>query len=116
MKTKYSISHDRREESLEAKARWFATLSIEERLLSALEGMIFARALAEAGGVAKRTDEDAHKTFTSVRVLTLDDLLTGKKSTGRPKDKEDFKILTSLKKRKRADRRAVSTKKRQAGR
>lgn len=27
-----SISHDRADESMEAKARWFQTLSIEERL------------------------------------------------------------------------------------
>lgn len=29
----YSISHDREEESPEAKARWFRSLSMEERLL-----------------------------------------------------------------------------------
>jgi len=29
---KPSISHDRNEETLEAKARWFQSLSVEERL------------------------------------------------------------------------------------
>ena len=29
---KHSISHDREEESLEAKARWFRSLSLEERM------------------------------------------------------------------------------------
>jgi len=32
MKTNTSISHDRREETPEAKARWFRSLSIEERM------------------------------------------------------------------------------------
>ncbi len=28
----FSVSHDRHDESLEAKARWFQSLSIEERM------------------------------------------------------------------------------------
>ena len=40
----FSISHDRSEESPEAKARWFQSLSIEERmeLLCAFTDMILA--------------------------------------------------------------------------
>jgi hypothetical protein len=39
-----TISHDRREESLEAKARWFQTLSLAERmdLLCAFTDMILS--------------------------------------------------------------------------
>lgn len=69
MRTKPSISHDRSDESIEAKARWFQGLSMEERFIAAMEWMEFTAALSAAGGIHPGAGDDAHKTFKSVRVL-----------------------------------------------
>jgi len=60
---KYGISHSFKEESLEAKAKWFLQKPIEERLREAFEDMIFVQKLQ------KFEPPDDRKTFKTFRVL-----------------------------------------------
>ena len=63
---KYSISHDRKkEETLEAKARWFMEKPIEERLREAFEYMVFVEKIRQF------EPPDDRKTFKTFRVLEL---------------------------------------------
>lgn len=59
----YGISHDREDESLEAKARWFLEKPVEERLREAFEGMVLVQKLR------KFEPPDDRKTFKTFRVL-----------------------------------------------
>jgi len=61
------ISHDRNDESLEAKARWFRSLSMAERL--AYLGSITDLALKADPDLAKK--KHARPAQGRVRVLTL---------------------------------------------
>jgi len=59
----YGISHSFKDESLEAKARWFMEKGVEERLLEAFVEMTFINKL-------KVFDPpDDRSTFKTVRVL-----------------------------------------------
>lgn len=84
---KYSVSHDFKDESLEAKARWFLGKPLEERLREAFEDMDFIQK------ISKFELPDDRKTFKTFRVLEL-------KASGRPGDIEDMKILKMAKKNK----------------
>lgn len=58
-----SVTHDRSEESLEAKAEWFLEKSVEQRFLEALEDMLFISLMAQVEW------QDDHTTFKTVRIL-----------------------------------------------
>lgn len=62
-----SISHDRGEESLKAKARWFQSLSLEERM----ELMCEMTDLILANNPRIAEEKDAQSITGRVRVLTL---------------------------------------------
>ncbi|MFN0104348.1 MAG: hypothetical protein ACKV2U_19955 [Bryobacteraceae bacterium] len=64
----YSISHDREDESPEAKARWFRSLSMEERLRHFDEFTEMLLAL-DPGLIRKK---DAQSIPGRVRVLSLE--------------------------------------------
>lgn len=64
----HSISHDRAEETPEAKARWFQSLTIEERMLHFVEMSEMLLAL-NPDLVQKK---DAQPVPGRVRVLTLE--------------------------------------------
>lgn len=63
----YAVSHDRRHETPEAKARWFQSLSLEERmdLLCSFTNFI----LSVNPNIADQ--KDARPTAARVQVLTL---------------------------------------------
>lgn len=58
------ISHSFQEESVEEKARWFQNKSRKERLLTALEWIIFINSITK-----KSVTKDDYKTFKSVQIL-----------------------------------------------
>ncbi|HSR50199.1 MAG TPA: hypothetical protein VLV83_05185 [Acidobacteriota bacterium] len=62
-----SISHDRQEESLEAKARWFQSLALEERMELLCE---YTDLVLENNPRAAEVDR-AQPSSDRVRVLTL---------------------------------------------
>jgi hypothetical protein len=64
-----SISHDRAEESLEAKARWFQSLTLEERMETFCEMMDLIMEINPS--VAERKNRDARPLSGSFRVLEL---------------------------------------------
>lgn len=59
----YGISHNRQDESLEAKARWFMEKPMEERLREAFEDMVFV------GKLMKVEPPDDRTSFKTVQVL-----------------------------------------------
>ena len=66
-----SISHDRQEETLEAKARWFQSLPLSERtdlILTSNPNIV--------------EQKDAQPIEERVRVLSLDDLIASKRAAG----------------------------------
>jgi hypothetical protein len=69
-----SISHDRRDESPEAKARWFQSLSVSERM----EIFCDFTDLALSLNPALMEKKDAQPVAGRVRVLKLDDCNKGK--------------------------------------
>lgn len=60
---KYGISHDFKDESLEAKAEWFLLKSLPERLREALEGIVLVNKLQ------KFELPDDRSTFKSFQIL-----------------------------------------------
>ena len=70
-----SISHDRQEETFEAKARWFQSLPLSERtdlILTSNPKIV--------------EQKDAQPIEGRVRVLSLDDLIASKRAAGREVD------------------------------
>lgn len=61
----YGISHDREEESLEAKARWFWQKPLEDRLREALESVVFVNQWCQV------EIPDDRSTYTTVQILEL---------------------------------------------
>ena len=83
------MSHDRGEESPEAKARWFRSLSMAERIemLCALTDL----ALEVNPGLAE--SKSAQPIPGRIQVLSKADLIASKRAAGRPVDLEDVRLL-----------------------
>ncbi len=82
-----SISHDFQvEETIEAKARWFQSLSLEERM------DVFCQItnLVLENNPEIVNHRDARRTSKRVRVLSL---IASKRAAGREVDLEDVRIL-----------------------
>lgn len=60
---KKGISHNFKDETLEAKAEWFLQKPLEERLREAFEGMVLTEKLCQF------EPPDDRKTFKTVRIL-----------------------------------------------
>ncbi len=74
-----TIHHDRRHESLEAKARWFQSLSLDERM------DIFC----EFTDLALSVNPDLKDFF----ILSKEDLIKTKQASAREVDLEDVRLL-----------------------
>ena len=97
-----SISHDSREETPEAKARWFQSLPLSERmdLFCAFTDMILS---VNPNIVARKPDAqlaDAWRRRETMEshesvfyVLSRDDLIALKRAAGREVDLEDVRLL-----------------------
>ncbi|MBI4578530.1 MAG: hypothetical protein HY718_02440 [Planctomycetes bacterium] len=83
------ISFDREQETPEAKARWFQSLSIEERmeLFCAYTDLI----LSARPRIADL--KDAEQASERIRILSKEDLIISNQAAGRPRDLEDVRAL-----------------------
>jgi hypothetical protein len=70
-----SISHDRREETIEAKARWFQSLPLSERM----ELLCLFTDLILTSNPRIVEQKDAQPIEGCVRVLSQDDLIASKR-------------------------------------
>ncbi len=77
-----SISHDRQEETLKAKARWFQSLSLSERM----ELLCLFTDLILTSNPRIVEQKDAQPIEGRVRVLSRDDLIASKRAAGREVD------------------------------
>jgi len=76
--TKQMVSHERQEEAMEAKARWFQSLPLEERmaLLCEFTDLILAvnpDIVERMDLIASKRAAGREKDLTDVRLLELDD-------------------------------------------
>jgi hypothetical protein len=85
-----SISRDIMDESLDAKARWFKSLPLEERM----DVVAFTNLILENNPdvVNKKYVRPASE---HIRVISLSDLIASKRASGGDVDLEDVRILTS---------------------
>lgn len=89
-----SISHDRKDESIESKARWFQSLAIEQRMELFCE---FTDMILENNPNIVNS-KDAKTIVGRIQVLSLKDLINSKIASGRDIDLEDVRILNLEKK------------------
>lgn len=74
-----TISHDRREETPEAKARWFQSLSLSERM----DLLCYYTDLILTSKPKIVEQKKAQSTSGRVRVLSISDLIASKRASGR---------------------------------
>jgi hypothetical protein len=95
-----SISHDWNEETIEAKARWFQSLSLEERM----DLFCSFTDLALAANPALIEGAHVEPVAGRVQVLSLssnEDLIASKRASGRDADLEDVRLLEAADTQKR---------------
>jgi hypothetical protein len=84
-----AISHDRYEESAEAKARWFQSLALSERM----EILCSFTDLALTANPSLQERKDAQPITGRIQVLDLEDVrlpeLAEDKKNGEPEDRSD---------------------------
>jgi hypothetical protein len=91
MRTHGTITHDRSEETLEAKARWFQSLPLSERM----EMLCSFTDLALTVNPALQERKHAQPVAGRVQVLSQEDLIRSKRAAGRDIDLEDIRLLTA---------------------
>jgi hypothetical protein len=101
--TSQAISHDRQEETIEAKARWFQSLSLAERMdVLAHEITVFkdrVRIDVQTLTPGLRFEDAWHNRETmeyqdqTFYVVSRDDLIASKRASGREVDLEDVRLL-----------------------
>jgi hypothetical protein len=84
-----TISHDRQAETPEAKARWFQSLSLSERM----DLLCFFTDLALTNNPKILEQKDAQPVAGRIRVLSRDDLIASKGTAAREVDLEDVRLL-----------------------
>jgi hypothetical protein len=77
-----SISHDRQEETIEAKARWFQSLPLSERM----ELLCLFTDLILSSNPRIVEQKDAQPIEGRVRVFSLDDFIASKRAAARKVD------------------------------
>jgi len=85
-----SISHDRNEESMEAKARWFQSLSIEQRA----ENLCKFTDLISAVNPKILDKKEVKHIEERIQVLSKGDLIAWKMAAELEIDLEDVRILS----------------------
>ncbi len=89
MMTNYGVSHDWSEETIEAKARWFQSLTISERL----DMLCFFTDLALAANPSLQEGRYVEPVQGRIQVLSREDLISSKRAAGRDVDLEDVRVL-----------------------
>ena len=84
-----TISHDWQDEIPEAKARWFQSLSLHERM----DMLCWFTDMVLSVNPRIREQNDVKPVAGRVRVLSRDDLIASKLAAGRSKDLEDVRLL-----------------------
>ncbi|CAB1081675.1 hypothetical protein D1AOALGA4SA_9321 [Olavius algarvensis Delta 1 endosymbiont] len=84
------ISHDRNDESIEAKVKWFRTLNLSERMDMLCAFTDLALELNPQIPDKKQSMKYRGQTFY---VVSLDDLISSKRAAGRDVDLEDVRLL-----------------------
>ena len=83
------ISHDRKDETIEAKVRWFRSLSLAERM----EMLCTFTDLALELNPKLPDKKYAQPTKRRVQILSSEDLISAKRAAGRDVDLEDVRLL-----------------------
>ncbi|MCD4782284.1 MAG: hypothetical protein K8T10_00485 [Candidatus Eremiobacteraeota bacterium] len=83
------VSHDRSEESIEAKVRWFKSLPVSERM----EILCAFTDLALTINPDLPNKKDAKQTKGHIQIISLKDLISSKRASGREVDLEDVRLL-----------------------
>ena len=86
---KVSVSHDRADETPEAKALWFRKLSMAERM----EMLCYYTDIALTFNPKIADRRDAQQTEKRILVLSRRDLIASKNASGRQVDIEDVRLL-----------------------
>jgi hypothetical protein len=84
-----SISHDRKDETLEEKARWFQSLPLSERM----EMLCSFTDLALTVNPKLQDRRHAQQTSGRIQVISKEDPSASKKAAGRDIDLEDVRLL-----------------------
>lgn len=91
MKENMAISHERHEETPEAKVRWFRTLRMADRM------QVLCDVTDLALSVNPSLQEKKHVKSAPGRIqvisLSKEDLINSKRASGRPVDLEDVRLL-----------------------
>ena len=83
------ISHDWSEETIEAKARWFQSLMISERM----DMLCFFTDLALAANPSLQEGRHVEPVQGRIQVLSKENLIASKRVAGRDVDLEDVRVL-----------------------
>jgi hypothetical protein len=83
------ISHNRRDETIEAKVKWFRTLNLSERM----EMLCAFTDLALELNPQLPDKKQAQQAKRRIQVVSLDDLIKSKRAAGRDVDLEDVRLL-----------------------
>ncbi len=84
-----TVTHDREEEKIEAKTRWFRSLPLSERM----EIFCSITDLALELNPSLQENKHAEPIAGRVQVLSKRDLIKSKRAAGRPVDMEDVRLL-----------------------
>ena len=85
----FKISHNRSDETIEAKVKWFRTLNLSERM-----DMLCAYTdLALELNPQLPDKKNAQQAKKRIQILSLDDLIRSKRAAGRDVDLEDVRLL-----------------------
>jgi hypothetical protein len=83
------ISHNRSDETIEAKVKWFRTLNLSERMEMLCEFTDLALELNPQLPDKKHAQQAKKR----IQVVSLDDLIKSKRAAGRDVDLEDVRLL-----------------------
>ena len=83
------ISHDRKDETIEAKTRWFRSIPLSERM----ELFCSFTDLALNVNPGLPGLKNAKSTKGRIQILSKEDLISSKRATGRDIDLEDVRLL-----------------------
>ena len=84
-----AVSHDRQEETPEAKARWFSSLRMEGRM----QMLCDFTDLALSANPSLLDKKHAKSTPGRIQVISKNDFVSSKRAAGRPVDLEDVRML-----------------------